>query len=112
MKLLLIKWDKERNNSWILKESDSITDIYKEYLDFIYINKRDKLSHTFEIVNARGWFNGKYNSFEFNNVKFIYSQSIEDYVIDKFIYKNTLYEWNEDDCVYYSTDSDEDFLIV
>lgn len=45
------------------------------------------------------------------NIKFIYSESLEKWIIGKFKYCDVWYVWNDFDCIYYSEDSDENYFV-
>ncbi len=43
-------------------------------------------------------------------MKYIYSNSLDCMVIRQFIYKRHTWVWNDTDCVYYRSDTDEYWL--
>ena len=44
-------------------------------------------------------------------MKMVYSDSLDEMVVQQFTYKGHLYVWNDEDCVYYDeTEGDESYL--
>lgn len=43
-------------------------------------------------------------------MKHIYSESLGEMVVKEFEFKGKKYVWNDMDCLYYSEESDEDYL--
>ena len=45
-------------------------------------------------------------------MRYIYSHSLDDMVVESFHWNGKLYKWHDLDCVYYSEESDEDYWMT
>lgn len=45
-------------------------------------------------------------------MEYIFSQSLNDMVVDSFQWNGKLYKWNDSDCVFYSEESEEDYFMT
>ncbi len=45
-------------------------------------------------------------------MKYIYSHSLDDMVVESFYWNDQHYTWNDADCVFYNDKSDEDYWMT
>ena len=46
------------------------------------------------------------------DMKYIYSESLNDMVVESFYWNGHHYTWNDTDCVFYNDKSDEDYWMM